>query len=74
METDKSTAPAPEELEPYQPNVPFGVKYVIPQTGYYCKLCALFYTSEEMAKVTHCCSLAHYQKLKKTLSKPTSTE
>ncbi|XP_073478073.1 matrin-3 [Aquarana catesbeiana] len=57
------------ELGPYQPNNPVGVDHVIPKTGYYCRLCSLFYTSEEVAKVTHCSSLAHYQKLKKILNK-----
>ncbi|CAO2603666.1 Matr3 [Lemmus lemmus] len=53
----------------YQPNVPVGIDYVIPKTGFYCKLCSLFYTNEEVAKNTHCSSLPHYQKLKKFLNK-----
>ncbi|XP_068134248.1 matrin-3 isoform X2 [Hyperolius riggenbachi] len=61
------------ELGPYQPNNPVGVEYVIPKTGFYCKLCSLFYTSEEVAKVSHCSTLAHYQKLKKILNKPCKT-
>ncbi|XP_018408941.1 PREDICTED: matrin-3-like [Nanorana parkeri] len=61
------------ELGPYQPNNPVGVNYVIPKTGFYCKLCSLFYTSEEVAKVTHCSSLAHYQKLQKLLTKTAKT-
>ncbi|MEE6479008.1 hypothetical protein FKM82_012095 [Ascaphus truei] len=51
-------------IGPYQPNEPVGVDYVVPKTGFYCKLCSLFYTNEEVAKFTHCSSLAHYQKLK----------
>ncbi|ELW54029.1 Matrin-3 [Tupaia chinensis] len=51
-------------IGPYQPNVPVGIDYVIPKTGFYCKLCSLFYTNEEVAKNTHCSSLPHYQKLK----------
>ncbi|KAM3926192.1 matrin-3 isoform 1-T3 [Leptodactylus fuscus] len=56
-------------LGPYQPNNPVGVDFVVPKTGFYCKLCSLFYTNEEVAKVTHCSTLPHYQKLKKLLSK-----
>ncbi|XP_006086582.1 matrin-3 isoform X5 [Myotis lucifugus] len=56
-------------IGPYQPNVPVGIDYVIPKTGFYCKLCSLFYTNEEVAKNTHCSSLPHYQKLKKFLNK-----
>ncbi|XP_029439809.1 matrin-3 [Rhinatrema bivittatum] len=63
----------PEEymIGPYQPNNPIGVEYVVPRTGFYCKLCSLFYTNEEVAKTTHCSSLSHYQKLKKALNKKT---
>ncbi|KAG8439155.1 hypothetical protein GDO86_005391 [Hymenochirus boettgeri] len=43
--------------------------YVVPKTGFYCKLCSLFYTNEDVAKITHCSSLAHYQKFKKVLNK-----
>lgn len=31
--------------------------------GYYCRVCLLFYSNEDMAKKTHCSSEAHYQKL-----------
>ncbi|XP_072001474.1 matrin-3 isoform X2 [Engystomops pustulosus] len=58
-------------LGPYQPNNPVGVDYVVPKTGFYCKLCCLFYTNEDVAKVTHCSTLPHYQKLKKLLNKMT---
>ncbi|XP_062045044.1 matrin-3 isoform X2 [Lepus europaeus] len=63
------TIPDEYRIGPYQPNVPVGVDYVIPKTGFYCKLCSLFYTNEEVAKNTHCSSLPHYQKLKKFLNK-----
>ncbi|KAL6038003.1 hypothetical protein STEG23_022696 [Scotinomys teguina] len=63
---DKEDYTIPDEyrIGPYQPNVPVGIDYVIPKTGFYCKLCSLFYTNEEVAKNTHCSSLPHYQKLK----------
>ncbi|XP_044137004.1 matrin-3 [Bufo gargarizans] len=57
------------DLGPYQPNNPVGVDFVVPKTGFYCKLCCLFYTNEDVAKVTHCSTLPHYQKLKKLLNK-----
>ncbi|XP_078087334.1 matrin-3-like isoform X1 [Mustelus asterias] len=67
----RSRSPTPDEyrLGPYQPNNPVGLDYVVPKTGYYCTLCCLFYTKEEVAKKTHCSSLPHYQKLKKMLDK-----
>ena len=63
------TIPDEYRIGPYQPNVPVGIDYVIPKTGFYCKLCSLFYTNEAVAKNTHCSSLPHYQKLKKFLNK-----
>uniref|UniRef100_A0A8C8ZUJ0 RNA-binding protein 20 n=1 Tax=Prolemur simus TaxID=1328070 RepID=A0A8C8ZUJ0_PROSS len=49
-------------------SIPLGVEFVVPRTGFYCKLCGLFYTSEEMAKVSHCRSAVHYRNLQKYLS------
>ncbi|NXG47512.1 MATR3 protein, partial [Psilopogon haemacephalus] len=66
---DKALIPDEFRIGPYQPNVPLGVNYVVPKTGFYCKLCSLFYTNEDVAKKTHCSSLPHYQKLKKILDK-----
>lgn len=68
-EKEDYTIPDEYRIGPYQPNVPVGTDYVIPKTGFYCKLCSLFYTNEEVAKNTHCSSLPHYQKLKKFLNK-----
>ncbi|XP_073506103.1 matrin-3-like isoform X2 [Phyllobates terribilis] len=56
-------------LGPYEANNPVGVEFVVSKTGFYCKLCSLFYTNENVAKVTHCSSLPHYQKLKKLFNK-----
>ncbi|XP_060784017.1 matrin-3-like isoform X2 [Neoarius graeffei] len=56
-----------EALGPYEPNVPVGVEFV--KTGYYCKVCFLFYSNEDTAKKVHCSSQAHYKKLKKHLEK-----
>ncbi|XP_059756634.1 RNA-binding protein 20 isoform X2 [Balaenoptera ricei] len=49
-------------------SIPLGVEFVVPRTGFYCKLCGLFYTSEEMAKMSHCRSAIHYRNLQKYLS------
>ncbi|XP_053085388.1 RNA-binding protein 20 isoform X2 [Pangasianodon hypophthalmus] len=49
-------------------SIPLGVEFIVPSTGFYCKLCSLFYTSEEMAKTTHCRSTVHYRNLQKYLS------
>ncbi|XP_036421064.1 RNA-binding protein 20 [Colossoma macropomum] len=49
-------------------SIPLGVEFIVPRTGFYCKLCGLFYTSEETAKTTHCRSTVHYRNLQKYLS------
>ncbi|XP_004701341.2 RNA-binding protein 20 isoform X1 [Echinops telfairi] len=49
-------------------SIPLGIEFVVPRTGFYCKLCGLFYTSEEMAKMSHCRSAVHYRNLQKYLS------
>lgn len=54
-------------LPPYDPDSPIGVEHV--KTGYYCRVCFLFYSNEDMAKKTHCSSQAHYDKLQKHLEK-----
>ncbi|XP_061685903.1 RNA-binding protein 20 isoform X2 [Syngnathoides biaculeatus] len=43
--------------------IPLGVEFIEPRTGFYCKLCELFYTSEETAKLSHCRSTVHYRNL-----------
>ena len=48
------------------PHPSAGVEFVVPRTGFYCKLCGLFYTSEEMAKISHCRSAVHYRNLQVT--------
>ncbi|XP_053306436.1 RNA-binding protein 20 isoform X2 [Spea bombifrons] len=50
-------------------SIPLGVEFVVPRTGFYCKLCGLFYTSEETAKTSHCRSRVHYKNLQNYLSK-----
>ncbi|XP_030596493.1 RNA-binding protein 20-like [Archocentrus centrarchus] len=49
-------------------SIPLGVEFVVPRSGFYCKLCGLFYTSEETAKTAHCRSTVHYRNLQKYLS------
>ncbi|XP_035375933.1 zinc finger protein 638 isoform X2 [Electrophorus electricus] len=56
-------------LSPFNPHIPIGLDFVVPKTGFYCKLCCLFYGSEETAKKTHCSSLRHYQNMQKYYEK-----
>ncbi|XP_072548714.1 uncharacterized protein [Salminus brasiliensis] len=60
-EEEKSQSP----LGPYQPDNPVGVDYVVARSGFFCKLCNMFYTDEKRAKSEHCRSLEHYKMLKR---------
>ncbi|XP_029600410.1 zinc finger protein 638 [Salmo trutta] len=53
------------KLPPFTPNNPIGQDFVVPKTGFFCKLCSRFYGSEHTAKKTHCSSLQHYQNMQK---------
>ncbi|XP_076585367.1 RNA-binding protein 20 [Chaetodon auriga] len=64
-------APAPsreQDKAVSEHSIPLGVEFIVPRTGFYCKLCGLFYTSEDTAKTTHCRSTVHYRNLQKYLS------
>ncbi|KAM7000017.1 LOW QUALITY PROTEIN: uncharacterized protein LKV04_004992 [Tautogolabrus adspersus] len=64
-QTKPSVASLP--LPPHDPDTPIGVEHV--KMGYYCRVCFLFYSNEDMAKKTHCSSQSHYDKLQKYLEK-----
>ncbi|XP_066574438.1 zinc finger protein 638 isoform X2 [Amia ocellicauda] len=57
------------KMPPFDPESPIGLEFVVPKTGFFCKLCSLFYGSEEAAKKTHCSSLKHYQNMEKFVLK-----
>ncbi|KPP74060.1 zinc finger protein 638-like [Scleropages formosus] len=65
----QSVLPKDFSLRPFSPGHPVGLEFVIPKTGFFCKLCSLFYGSEEAAKKVHCSSLKHYQNVEKYLQK-----
>ncbi|XP_071947419.1 uncharacterized protein [Antedon mediterranea] len=56
--------PEDEELSEYDPNTPVGQCFVVPVSGYFCKLCHKFYLKKAVAKVTHCSSQPHFNALK----------
>uniref|UniRef100_A0A671LHW2 Matrin-type domain-containing protein n=1 Tax=Sinocyclocheilus anshuiensis TaxID=1608454 RepID=A0A671LHW2_9TELE len=56
-------------LPPFNPDNPIGVDFVVPKTGFFCRLCSLFYGNEETAKKSHCSSLKHYQNMEKYCKK-----
>lgn len=56
-----------DPLGPYQPEIPVGLDYIVQRTGFFCKLCNIFYTNEKKAKSVHCSSEEHYMNLKKRM-------
>ncbi|XP_026072429.1 zinc finger protein 638-like isoform X1 [Carassius auratus] len=71
QEPEAKKAPVIEDftLPPFIPNNPIGVDFVVPKTGFFCRLCSLFYGNEETAKKSHCGSLKHYQNMEKYYKK-----
>ncbi|XP_072096437.1 uncharacterized protein [Mobula birostris] len=51
------------QTEPYDAETVYGQEFVVPVTGFLCKLCHKFYHSESTARFTHCKSLMHFQNL-----------
>ncbi|GFO45579.1 Cdkn1a interacting Zinc finger protein 1a [Plakobranchus ocellatus] len=68
--TDKSKVKKKEEEEEdltipeFNAENPVGQNYIIPVTGFFCKLCNKFYNNEKSAKGPHCQSEGHYEKFK----------
>ncbi|XP_052789714.1 zinc finger CCCH domain-containing protein 13-like isoform X2 [Mya arenaria] len=61
-----------EELEmpgDYEATVCYGQSFIVPVYGFFCKVCSKFYNNEQAAKVTHCQSKPHYEKVKTAIAK-----
>ncbi|XP_056408795.1 zinc finger protein 638 isoform X2 [Hyla sarda] len=73
--TKLETPLAEKKLEPFNSNTPVGLEFLVPKTGYFCKLCSLFYM-DNSSKLKHCKTLRHYQAVEKHLaqSKESSEE
>ncbi|XP_042341838.1 RNA-binding protein 20 isoform X2 [Plectropomus leopardus] len=67
-EIEAPSPPREQDKAVSEHSIPLGVEFIVPRTGFYCKLCGLFYNSEETAKTTHCRSTVHYRNLQKYLS------
>lgn len=49
----------------HRPCCPTGMDFVVPVMGYICRICHKFYHSNSGAQLSHCKSLAHFEKLQK---------
>ncbi|XP_061581732.1 uncharacterized protein LOC133447198 isoform X2 [Cololabis saira] len=56
-----------QPLPPYDPHTAVGLEYLVPKTGFFCKVCSRFFSGAKLAEISHCKSLKHYEQLQKFL-------
>ncbi|CAK6971659.1 uncharacterized protein LOC128366986 [Scomber scombrus] len=54
-------------LPPFNPSNPVGMEFLVPKTGFFCKVCNRFFSGSTEAEINHCKSLKHYDSLQKYL-------
>ncbi|XP_034398430.1 zinc finger protein 638-like isoform X1 [Cyclopterus lumpus] len=54
-------------LPPFNPSCPVGMEYLVPKTGFFCKVCNRFFSGAKEAEINHCKTLKHYENLQKYL-------
>ncbi|KAM6939621.1 uncharacterized protein FYW49_008509 [Xenentodon cancila] len=52
-----------QPLPPYDPHKPVGLEYLVPKTGFFCKVCSRFFSGAKVAEISHCKTLKHYENL-----------
>lgn len=60
--------------EDYDPKKIYGRQFLVPVTGYFCRLCQKFYQSSHAALEKHTRSEIHFKNLKKLLSLSTKED
>ncbi|XP_036927949.1 zinc finger protein 638-like [Acanthopagrus latus] len=50
-------------LPPFDPSKPVGMEFLLPKTGFFCKVCNRFFTGAKEAEINHCKTLKHYDNL-----------
>ncbi|XP_074484176.1 uncharacterized protein LOC141763615 isoform X1 [Sebastes fasciatus] len=54
-------------LPPFDPSSPVGMEFLVPKTGFFCKVCNRFFSGTKEAEINHCKTLKHYENLQKYL-------
>eukprot|EP00079_Xenopus_tropicalis_P038278 XP_017952049.1 PREDICTED: cip1-interacting zinc finger protein isoform X5 [Xenopus tropicalis] len=57
--------PVKEDVEEYSSEKEYGLDFMVPVTGYLCRLCHKFYPSDSASRLTHCKSLMHFQNVQR---------
>ncbi|XP_054461246.1 zinc finger protein 638-like [Anoplopoma fimbria] len=65
----KTDTPTPTDcsLPPFDPSSPVGMEFLVPKTGFFCKVCNRFFSGAKEAEKNHCKTLKHYENLQKYL-------
>ncbi|XP_077462128.1 uncharacterized protein LOC144077901 [Stigmatopora argus] len=51
----------------FDPNIPVGMEFLIPKTGFFCKVCNRFFSGNKDTQLSHCKSLKHFENVQKHL-------
>ncbi|XP_077426807.1 uncharacterized protein LOC144055055 isoform X2 [Vanacampus margaritifer] len=49
----------------FDPSKPVGMEFLVPKTGFFCKVCNRFFTGNKDTQITHCKSLKHFENMQK---------
>ncbi|XP_055078797.1 zinc finger protein 638 isoform X1 [Periophthalmus magnuspinnatus] len=55
-------------LPPFDPSSSVGLEYLVPMSGFFCKVCTRFFTGTKDAQIGHSKTLKHYENLQKFLT------
>ncbi|XP_061844367.1 uncharacterized protein [Nerophis lumbriciformis] len=53
----------------FDPSNPVGMEFLMPKTGFFCKVCNRFFSGNEDAQITHCKTFKHFENLQKYLER-----
>ncbi|TDH16594.1 hypothetical protein EPR50_G00021640 [Perca flavescens] len=67
MKLKTATPMSTDSLPPFDPSSPVGMEFLVPKTGFFCKVCNRFFSGTKEAEINHCKTLKHYENLQKYL-------
>uniref|UniRef100_A0A665T5S5 Matrin-type domain-containing protein n=1 Tax=Echeneis naucrates TaxID=173247 RepID=A0A665T5S5_ECHNA len=59
-------------LLPFDPSKPIGMEFLVPKTGFFCKVCNRFFSGTKEVEINHCKTVKHYKNLQKYLQTTTA--
>ncbi|XP_051939727.1 RNA-binding protein 20-like [Hippocampus zosterae] len=66
-EKPQTETPMTTDTVHFDPSIPVGMEFLVPKTGFFCKVCNRFFSGSKDAQITHCKSLKHFENLQKYL-------